>query len=137
MSKKKPPTCFYCGVHNDPNHASKCPHAPKPVPSKTIDEEQKHEDNLIAKYPEIYGVMRLQIIYARGNIRPKDEFVIPMLEAVDKLISQEVLKGQINELENLWTSGDSLHADIRVDYEKGLTVHERIRELKDLLKKEE
>ena len=52
------------------------------------------------------------------------------------LIHKEVLKARITELEDLWTSGKSLHADIRVGYEKGLTVHERIRELKALQTKE-
>ena len=101
---------------------------------RSIDEELeaewKRQDDLIAKYPEIYGVMRTQVIFARGNIRPKDEFVIPMLEAVDKFISQEVLKGQIQEVKDMYSwAGDNFVPRSRLRL--------RLSELKDLLKKEE
>ena len=48
-----------------------------------------------------------------------------------------VVEARIDELEDLWTSGKSLHADIRCDYNRGLTVHDRIAELKETLPKKE
>lgn len=44
------------------------------------------------------------------------------------------LRGRIDELSDLWTGGSSLHADIRCDYNRGLTVHQRIDELRAQLK---
>lgn len=64
--------------------------------SPNIEARDKREDELIAKYHDLYMVMRTQVIYARGNSRPKDEFVIPMLEAVDELF-------KTRSLEKAWT----------------------------------
>lgn len=53
-------------------------------------------------------------------------------QAIQALIEKEVRKALLDELENLWTAGQSVHADIRVGYLKCLTVRERIAQLKDV-----
>jgi hypothetical protein len=76
--------------------------------------------------------LKRQLQLLKGN---DGEYVVTALGSVYGLpklvefISQALIQARIDELKDLWTSGESKHADIRVDYDRGLTVWERVAEL--------
>lgn len=82
------------------------------------------------------GNISIQLQEHLNKYDVNDRDFIKMLTLIDQYVHQKTIEARIDELQDLWTSGKSEHKDIRLDYKRGLTVHERLSELQASLNTE-
>lgn len=69
-----------------------------------LEARYKREDELQAKYPEVWTEARMQVAYARQEHKeayPKDKYVQPILEALDRVVEAKCIEARLEQCESL------------------------------------